>query len=466
MSTITRQVAEFVAGIEHAALPEEVSRRTRMFILDQIGIALRARAEAELAAPTARALGELGLAAGACTVFGDGERYAAPAAAFFNGNLGHCLDFDDTHARGSLHPSAPIVPAALAAAEMSGADGATVIAAVVAGYELQIRLSIALDPSAHYARGFHPTATCGVFGAAAAAARVFGLAPEAVVRALGLAGSQAAGSLQFLADGAWNKPFHVGLAAMNGLLGATLARAGFRGTGEPIEGRSGFLHGYAPEARPEAVVAGLGERWETLGIALKPYPSCRYSHAPIDALLELRAAHRLDWREVTAVEVGIARTGMPLIGEPEARKHDPRTYVDAQFSMPFLAALALREGRVGWDDYRRHLADPETLALCRRVRTVVDEQAEAAFPDKLAGVVRIETASGRLERFVRIAKGEPENFLSEEELRAKFDDLAAPSVEAARRATIAARVLALDEEPEVGTALALARAPGAARAAG
>src|SRR5262249_39784342 len=143
------------------------------------------------------AASRLGFTGGACTVIGDSAGYTPPGAAMLNGTLAHSLDFDDTHATGSLHPSAPIAPAAFAAAEMTGADGKALIAAIVAGYEVQIRLTLALDPAAHYDRGFHPTATCGAFGAAAAAGRLLGLDAEGQASAFGIVLSMAAGSMQF-----------------------------------------------------------------------------------------------------------------------------------------------------------------------------------------------------------------------------------------------------------------------------
>ena len=292
MTAITRDLAGFVAGLSYDALPVEVRERVKALALDLVGISLRARNEAESTPAMVAAAGRLGMTGGTCTVIGDAAGYAPPGAAMLNGTLAHSLDFDDTHASGSLHSSAPIVPAAFAAAEMTGADGKAVIAAIVAGYELQIRLSLALDPAAHYDRGFHPTATCGAFGAAAAAGRLLGLDPEGHANAFGIALSMAAGSMQFLVNGAWTKRSHVGHAAMCGLIAATLAREGYKGASDAIEGKWGFLHAYAPAADAAKAVDGLGRRWETLKIAVKPYPSCRYSHAPIDGILALAAAAR------------------------------------------------------------------------------------------------------------------------------------------------------------------------------
>ena len=179
----------------------------------------------------------MGMAAGNSGVFGDAARYTPAGAALLNGALAHSLDFDDTHAAGSLHPGAPVIPAALAAGEMAGASGADVLAGIVAGYEVTCRVALALPAGEHYDRGFHPTATCGAFGAAAAAARVFGLSAEQVEGALGTVLSQCAGSLQFLANGAWTKRFQVGWAAVQradgGDPGARGLQRRVRGAGGP-----------------------------------------------------------------------------------------------------------------------------------------------------------------------------------------------------------------------------------------
>jgi len=467
MSAITRELAEFTAGVSYAKLPGAVRERVKALVLDLVGIALRARHEAESTPAMVAAARELGLAGGVCTVIGDAAGYTPPGAAMLNGTLAHSLDFDDTHASASLHPSAPIVPAAFAAAEMAGADGAALIAAIVAGYETQIRLSQALDPAAHYDRGFHPTATCGAFGAAAAAARLFNLDSGGHANAFGVVLSMAAGSMQFLVNGAWTKRSHVGHAAMCGLVAATLARTGYQGAADAVEGKWGFLHAYAPAADASRVAQELGSRWETLKIAVKPYPSCRYSHAPLDGIVALARQHGIRAEEVEEVAVGVSEPGWKIIGDPEPAKQSPKSVVDGQFSMAFCAAVALRSGGLAWDDYARHLGDPATLALCKKVRTRVDPQAQADFPAEMSASVRIKTARGAFETYVRVPKGEPANFLTATELRAKFDGLAAPYLSAPRRDALARALLALDEAKDIGTVLQLTRpeAAGARRVA-
>jgi 2-methylcitrate dehydratase PrpD len=457
MKPVTRELAEFVGGISHEMLPGEVRERAKALVLDLVGISVRARHDAESTPAMVAAARHLGLASGACTVIGDAAGYSPAGAAMLNGTLAHSLDFDDTHASGSLHPSAPIVPAALAAAEMTGADGKSALAAIVAGYEVQIRLSLALDPKAHYDRGFHPTATCGAFGAAAAAGRLLGLDTAGYLNAFGVVLSMSAGSMQFLVNGAWTKRSHVGHAAMCGLIAATLAREGYQGAADAIEGKWGFLHAYAPAADADKVVDALGSRWETLKIAVKPYPSCRYSHAPLDGILALARTHGIQADEVEEVTVGVPEPGWKIIGDPEAAKQSPRSVVDGQFSMAFCAAVALRTGNLVWDDYARHLADPGTLALCKKVKTRVDARAQADFPAEMAGSVHVRTARGKFETYVRVPKGEPANFLSAVELRAKFDGLAGPYLSARRVDELAAGVLALDEAKDIGALLRLSR---------
>jgi 2-methylcitrate dehydratase PrpD len=278
-------------------------------------------------------------------------------------------------------------------------------------------------------------------------------------RAFGLVGSQAAGSMQFLADGAWNKPFHTGYAAMNGLIAATMAREGFFGTAQALEGqKGGFLKAYAPNPDPTAVVARLGERYETMEIAVKPYPSCRYGHAAIDALIALRAANDIDFRDVDSVEVGLPRTGWNLIGDPETTKQNPKNYVDGQFSMSFVAAVALREGRMGWDDYANHLGNDETLALCRRVRANVDDRCEAVFPNNMSGVVRVALAGGSsFEEMVVTPKGEPDNFLSTDEMLGKFNTLVAPYLAESQRTLLSDTLLTLNGKTDTKGLLGLTR---------
>ena len=438
---ITEQLARYVSGLSIADLPEEVVARSKLLLLDFIAVTIGGRYQAETTRHLVETAETLGWRDGRATVLGLSTDFAPPAAALINGALAHSLEFDDTHAAASLHPSATVIPAALAAGEIVDVDGSDLIAAIVAGYELSCRVAKALVPSEHYARGFHPTATAGTFGAATAAARVFGLTPEGVASALGLAGSQAAGSMQFMDNGAWNKRFHVGAAAQNGLVAATLARQGYLGASAAIEGKNGFLSAYAPNPQPELAVAALGEHYETLSIALKPYPACRLVHAAIDAILDLRRQYNIAAGQVERVEIGLSQLALDITGHPEALKRHPRNLIESQFSMHICAAIALQRGSVGWSDFQQLWQDADTLQLCERVAVYHDADVQADYPGRLSGRVRITVAGTTHEAKVDTPRGEPERFLSPGEIGDKFAGLVGDAVSSDQVAEITGLVM-------------------------
>lgn len=454
MANETAALAAYVADLRYDDIPAEVASRAKALTLDFLGSAVRARRDAESTPSLLAMLSALGLdGAGAATVCGDARTYTPAVAALLNGALGHSLDFDDTHADSSLHPSAPVVPAALAAGETVGASGRDVLAAIVAGYEVCCRLGNALDPTSHYARGFHPTATAGTFGAAAAVAKLYGLPAERIVAAFGVSGSQAAGSLQFLLNGAWNKRYQVGAAAMNGVIAATLAREGFVGATEAVEGKHGLLAGYSDDAHPDKAVTGLGRVYETMNIGVKPYPSCRYTHAAIDALIAMRREHNLTPDTVRGVEIGLHRNGITLTGDAATKRH-ARSVVGGQFSMFFTAALALDQGSFGWDDYAR-LGDPAIEALADRIEVVQDARLEGRS-HPFGARVSIDAGGETLEWLVPDPSGEPSLFPDAPAMRQKFLQLARPVLDGGAE-RFADAILALDTFDRVDRVTALAR---------
>jgi len=462
---ITAELSRFSADMRLDALPPDVVTRARFLVLDLVGNIVRARHDAESTASFLGAARALGMTGGNFGVFGDPARYTALGAAFLNGALAHSLDFDDTHAAGSLHPGAPVIPAALAAGEMVGASGADVLAAIIAGYEITCRVALALPAKAHYDRGYHPTATCGAFGAAAAAGRVFGFSAEQIEGALGTVLSQAAGSLQFLANGAWTKRHQVGWSALNGLAAAVLVKEGFKGASEALEGRHGFLRAYAPEPKPERAVEDLGTVFELMKTAVKPYPSCRYGHAGIDAALALRNAEKFRPEEIESVTLGLPKAGMLLIGEPAEHKANPQNVVDGQFSGPFVLSSALVTGAMGWDSYR-NLQEPTVRAMLAKVLCQFDPEIEAEFPANMSGKVTIRARGKDFVQKVVVPKGEPDNFLTEAELRAKFSGLTDAVLGTDRAAKLADAVLAINTTNDISSLMRLAAPTSEVRLAG
>ena len=456
MAHETATLAAYVADLKYDDIPPEVLDRAKVLTLDFLGSAIRARREAESTPSVVKMLAALKLdSAGEATVFGDSRTWTPAVAALLNGTMGHSLDFDDTHADSSLHPSAPVVPAAFAVGEMVGASGREVLTAIVAGYEVCCRLGNALDPTSHYARGFHPTATAGTYGAAAAAGKLFGLSEQQLIYAFGVSGSQAAGSLQFLVNGAWNKRYQVGASAMNGVIAATLAKNDFVGAIESVEGKHGLLVGYTDTPHREKAVAGLGTTYETMKIGVKPYPSCRYTHAAIDAIIALRREHNLTPDQVKRVEIGLHRNGITLTGDAATKRH-PTSIVGGQFSMFFTGALALDQGRFGWDDYTR-LGDAAINNLANKFDVVQDDKLEIGRSHPFGARVTITTEDGVHERLHDDPSGEPTSFPSAQAMSDKFITLARP-VLSSRAQHFADAILGLERFDRVAQATALGRA--------
>lgn len=423
MEDITRQLAEFCAGLTPASIPANVRCRAELLAMDAMAIAIRAAHDGDSTPALIKGLRDAGLAEGRCTAVGQTGGVGPAAAAGINAALVHTLDFDDTHIGASIHVTAPVVPAALAAGQAVGASGAQVLAGIVAGMEVMTRLGRALVPPRHYARGYHPTATSGTFGATAAAAVTMGLPADRIDAAFGVALSSVAGTLQFHSNGAWTKRLQVGLASEAGVRAAFLARAGFRGVDRAVEGERGLLRVFTDAPEPTLATAGLGRQWEVMEIGVKPYPACRFAHAAIDALLEMA----LDSAAVERIEVGLSRKALAAVAEPEPRKRHARNIVDAQFSVYFLAAAAVLTKGVRWDDYPDLLGRADVDALADCVDAVHDPAVEDLYPRRMAARVRVTLTDGRvLEKLVEQPSGEPDSFPSAEALREKAMTLIVP----------------------------------------
>ncbi|HKB09721.1 MAG TPA: MmgE/PrpD family protein, partial [Vicinamibacterales bacterium] len=350
-------------------------------------------------------------------VIGTPLRASPSNAALANGTAAHALDFDDMCFVSLAHPSAPLVAAALAAGEVCRARGGALLDAYVVGFEVEARLGRAMNPR-HYQRGWHCTATLGSIGAAAAAARLFGLSEAQASHALAIAASEASGLKENF--GTMVKPLHAGLAARNGVLAAQLARAGLTASAAAIEGEQGFLAAMDGEQRSLERVAGdLGERWEIVetGITVKLYPSCAGTHPTLDALLDLRRRHGFSAGDVDAVEIGVD----PIV--PTILIHDrPATGLEGKFSMPFCAAAALVHGEVGIATFdEAHLQDEAIRAVQQRVAIRVDPTLDAAAPALTQSRVTVRLRDGRvLTEEANGARGYPARPASDRELSAKF----------------------------------------------
>lgn len=425
MDPITRTLVHFSHSLNHKDLSGKVIERAKYFLLDYLGVAL-AGSQTESSLAVYRMLAH-STSPAPCTVIGTASQTSPEYAALANGTAAHSVELDDTNQAGSIHLGVVMFSTAIALSEfLPDIDSDRFFSAVVAGYEVAARLGIAVQPKYHYELGFHPTGTCGVFGATVTAAKLLRLNEEQMLSAVGIAGSMAAGSLEFLADGAWTKRLHPGLAAQNGILAAKLAAEGFRGPGTILEGRDGFLSAYSRNSKPELVTQDLGQTFEVLRTSIKPHACCRYLQAPIDGLIELATTHDIHPEQVARVEVAVLQAGWPLVCEPRERKYSPSNTVDAQFSMPFGAAVALTYRAAGLDQFTGdNVRSPQIRSLMGKVVMTKDRRIEINFPAEWPAYVQVHLTNGKqFDKYVRFPKGDPENPLSWEELSAKFHSLA------------------------------------------
>jgi 2-methylcitrate dehydratase PrpD len=404
--------AEFASSAEPPASAVDAAGRA---VLDTVGVALAGAVEP--AAEIVRRVITEGAADGAFRVFGDSLASSPAAAALANGTAAHALDFDDMCFVSLAHPSAPLVAAAFASAELIGASGRALLEGYVVGFEVEARLGRAMNPR-HYQRGWHCTSTLGTIGAAACASRVLGLDPARTFQALAIAASEACGLKENF--GTMVKPLHAGLAARNGVLAALLARAGMTASGSAIDGPQGFIAAMSGEARElEPFARDLGRRWEIVntGIAVKLYPSCAATHPALDALLDLQRTGRFDADAVDAIDVGVDPvTPTVLIHER------PSTGLEGKFSMHFCLAAAIIQGRIDVDTFdAAMLRDPRVVALQSRVKMSVDPALEPSAPSLTEARVTVRLRDGReLTAQAHGARGYPDRPASDAELAEKF----------------------------------------------
>jgi len=353
-------LVEFVLGLELGSLPAAVVEAASLSFTDWVGAAVRGSTE-----PLAGALDAVIAATGGepqATVVGRGRRTSALLATLANGAQGHALDFDDTHLPSIVHGSAPVAPVALAIAEWQRRPGAAVLEAFVAGFEVETRIGRVIGPMLAE-RGWHVTAILGHFGAAAAAGKLLGLTAEPLGRALGIAGTQAAGLEQSL--GTMSKPLHPGKAAMNGLLAALLAREGFTGPTGILDEDRGLSGTFLGVADLTPALEDLGKRFEILDNSTKLYAACHLLHATIDAGRAIRARSAPSPEAIAAVECHVHPLAVKVAAIPE-----PRTGLEAKFSAAYCAALALTGGEAAESEFAT--PDPDLVGLASRIRPVAD----------------------------------------------------------------------------------------------
>ena len=440
---LTMRFAELTANLKYEDLPAEVVNKAKLILRDGIGNQIAAAAIGEPAQRMVELVRSWGGAPEA-TVIGFGFKAPLPHAVMCNAMMGHGVELDDAHGSGLIKAGSVLVPTVNAIAEFKGASGKEVITALVAGYEIAVRVAKAINPG-HRSRGYHTTGTVSCLGAAAAGARLLGCNAEQIAWAIGLAGMQSAGIQSYLDDPCIAKPFSPGKSAFNGALAAVMASRGFSGPKKVLESKEGFFNAFTDSVRLSDLLDGLGTEFAIMEVGFKPHAACRYAHGPIDL------AQDMYWKnEVRAKDIEKITVHMSAMAIRQASKPKVSNLNAAMGSTQFGVALALATGGNGLRDY---WSGYENRSIHDVATTQVELVAEEEFG--LTGrqaIVEIATKDGRtLSLRSEEPRGEPTNPLTESELERKFTGLAAMVMTDPQKVeSISQRIMALEKEANAG----------------
>jgi 2-methylcitrate dehydratase PrpD len=413
----TRELARWVAQLAYRDLPPRTKEVVRILLLDTLGCGVYG-----YATPWARTLLDWAKAGapahGTATVWGEAApSLRASEAALVNGTSIHAFELDDYH-QAKLHPGAVVIPAAIAMAEQLDASGEQLVTAIAAGYEVMIRSSLALNPSAARLRGWHLTGVCGPFGAAAACASLLGLAAEPAAWALGLAGTQSSGLWAFNADGTMSKRFHAGRAAQSGVIAAELAARGFSGPMQIYEFHDGgVLKAFSDASDPAPLTRDLGARFHLEATSIKPYSCCGSTHSYVDAAYELRRRLGTPWNPQRRVRVGMAK----VVDVQCGFDYLPGSALNGQMSMRYVVAAALMEGEMLPSQFTdEKMADPALVGLAQRIELEHDAELDNVYPARFSAWVAAEDKGGWVRADVPDPLGSPANPVDAQGVIAKF----------------------------------------------
>lgn len=415
---ISQQCTRFATELQWRDITAETREHAKQCLLDWLGCAIRGSAMPQ-ATPVKLYADEAGGNPQA-HIIGRCQRSSAYQAALSNGYYGHILEMDDVDKQSISHPGTVVISAALSAGEQAGASGKDFLAAMIAGYEVMLRVGAAVTP-AHY-QIWHTTATAGVFGSVVAAGRLLGLTPEQMTWAFGNAGTMSAGLWEFLQDGAMSKYLHAGKAAATGLMAASFARHGLSGASRILEGKQGFFAGYARQTVDPAIFADFDTNYRLDKVSFKPYPCCRHTHSAIDCALDLHRQCGDKTDAIRTIELRTYKAAAQVAGN-----ENPAEARQAQFSLKYVMAAALKFGRVTLEEFSPvMLADTSIRSLMGKMTVKVDETLDAQTPAIWPAKLTISLMDGAtLATSVEYPKGDPENPLTWEEVIAKFAGLTA-----------------------------------------
>ncbi len=451
----TETLARYISDFKADDLPAEVTQRAKEVVRDGTA-ALLAAANPDYS--TGRLIAEFARSTGGveeASVVGHGFKTSVVNAVLANGTMGYACDFEPHHPEAILHPIAVMLPTTLAVAEREALSGQRLLAAIALGCEVEYRVSMALDPAEQYGLGFHPSAVCGAFGAAAAAANLLGLDRDATVRALGLAACQASGLMAWEDDPSENaRPFQMGMAARNGVTAALLAGQGFGGPGAVFDHGHTVYNAFSRAPQPQNLLLDLGKKFDgIMELAIKPYPCVAFLHPALDALFDLMREHDLTAETVERMDMRFARSGVHCVDANPLKSH----------SAQYILAVALGRGRLEVKDIfiDAREAEASIATLSENINVIADDgELEANFPEFYATEIVVTTKAGQtLERRSDVAPGYPELPMSPADMETKFRTLAGSVAADARVDRLWDLLSNLDDAENVDELAALLAAP-------
>lgn len=415
---VTAQLASFLVNLKFDDLTKKAVEETKNAIIDTLGICIRGSAY-DSSKTLLSCLDTVDIKRES-TLWGLKKRASVVEAAFYNSATSHTVEMDDWHREGTVHPGCVVIPATLAVAEEVNATGKDVIVATACGYEVVAKIGMAAQGT-QQERGFHPTGTCGVFGATASASKLYKMSEKQVRVAFGIAGSFTGGLLEYQSNGAWTKRLNPANATKAGVFAARLAKAGFFGPETILEGKAGFLQAYSNSFSLDFLKTDTKNGFQIEKVSRKPYPSCRHTHASIDAVFNIKSKNQIDCSKINEIIVESYDRVVEATVKPENRKYRPQTEVDGQFSLPFCLSIALHFGQITPEHFTTpFLSNKSILKTASKVKVRGIKEFNELYPAQNPSRVIIRTDTGEYSDTVYEAKGDPGNPLVSEKIDEKF----------------------------------------------
>lgn len=445
MKEYTKAFADWASNVKYRDIPPEVVTMMKKCLLDTLGCAAAGAGRVEIRRLMQGILN--GDETGKAAVWFEHTNAPIATALLLNGAMNHAVELDDLHKPSKIHAGTVIVPSVLTIGELYGISGQELLTAMAVGYEVMLRVAIAIGVDSHRRRGWHGTATCGAFGAAAAIGHIMGIDSLQMANAFGLAGTSTGGLMAYTADGSMSKRYHAGMAAMHGYLAAAAANAGFTGPTYVLEAPDGgYAHAVSDKFDLEELTDRLGAIWHCKEMGHKFYACCGHIHQAVDCALKLRNEYHLKPEDIENILI----TTYDVAGMSWGFSEAPKNTVEAQFNFPYAVSAALVDGQAFLPQFApERLSDPVINRLARKIIVKTDDRFTALYPKQWASGVEIKAKGKHYYAETIGAKGDPANPLSEQDIEKKFKSLSQECLTPASQEKMRTLIAEMEHLPDI-----------------